>query len=430
MTFNNTLNSFGANRTLQVNDSGTTTFGGVVGGGLALSSLTTDAPGTTAINSTGVTTTGNQTYNDPVTLGANSTLASTGAGTIQFASTLNGGFALTVNTVGNTIFTGAVGGGPALASLTTDAVGATQINGGSVTTTAAQTYGDPVTLGADTTFTGVNVSFNNTLNSSGANRAVTVNDSGTTIFGGVIGGVLPLASLTTDAPGTTAINTSTTTTGAQIYNDPVILGAATTLTSTGNQAITFNSTVNDDGNGATSSALTVNTGGATTFGGDVGNVAPLTSLTTDAGGTTSLRNVTTTGAQTYNDNVTLNSTYTTTNSDFTVAGTTTLAGASTTINTGTGNVTFTGTVNGASALDITNAGGTTTFSSTVGGVTPLASLTATSGNFSIGAPVTTTGNITLTGTGRRLIAYWRPSPRGASGRWPRSWCCLNCWWRR
>jgi hypothetical protein len=47
--------------------------------------------------------------------------------------------------------TGAAGTeGQRLASLATDAAGTTAINGGSVRTSGAQSYGDAVTLGADT----------------------------------------------------------------------------------------------------------------------------------------------------------------------------------------------------------------------------------------------------------------------------------------
>ena len=67
-------------QTLTVNTAGTTTFGGAVGGTTALTSLTTDAAGTTAINGGAVTTTGAQTYNDDVTLGAGTTLARDGRG--------------------------------------------------------------------------------------------------------------------------------------------------------------------------------------------------------------------------------------------------------------------------------------------------------------------------------------------------------------
>ena len=84
----------------------------LTGGNAALVSLTTDANGTgvTQINGGAVNTTGNQTYNDPVVLGANTVLTSTTNGDITFGGTLNGAYTLAVNTAGNSIFNGAVGG--------------------------------------------------------------------------------------------------------------------------------------------------------------------------------------------------------------------------------------------------------------------------------------------------------------------------------
>ena len=63
-----------------MNTAGTTAFNNVVGGGAKLVSITTDLPGGTTINTTGVNTTQTQTYLDPVTLGSNTTLSSIGAG--------------------------------------------------------------------------------------------------------------------------------------------------------------------------------------------------------------------------------------------------------------------------------------------------------------------------------------------------------------
>ena len=123
-------------------------------------------------------------------------------------------------------------------------------------------------------------------------------------------GVTPLTTLTTNAGGTRALNGGTvTTTGAQTYNDAVTLGADTTFTSTGSGAMTLGSTV--DG----AQSLTVNTAGATTLAGPIGGGAPLTSVTTDRPGTVTVGSVTTTGAQSYQENtVSLTGTYTTTNS--------------------------------------------------------------------------------------------------------------------
>ena len=200
-----------------------------------------------------------------------------------------------------------------------------------------------------------------------------------------------LSTLTTNAGGTTALNGGTvTTTGAQTYNDAVTLGAATTLTSTGSGALTLGSTVN----GAQS--LTVNTAGATTLAGPIGGGTPLTSVTTDQPGTVTVGSVTTTGAQSYQENtVSLTGTYTTTNSAFT-AGTAAAAvtlGGNTTITTGTGPIAFNGTINGAQSLTL-NSTGTTTLAGAVGGSTPLSSLTTNAGGTTAvnGGSVTTTGN--------------------------------------
>jgi len=148
--FSGTLDSSGVSRTLAVNTNGTTIFDGAVGSALALSTLTTDAAGGTQLNAN-VSSTGAQTYNDALTVGGAGATLSAGAGNVTFAGTVNGPQALTVNTTGTTTFTGAVGGVTALASLTTNAGGTTVINGGAVTTTGAQTYGDSLTTGGATT---------------------------------------------------------------------------------------------------------------------------------------------------------------------------------------------------------------------------------------------------------------------------------------
>ena len=69
---------------------------------------------------------------------------------------------------------------------------------------------------------------NSTVNSDNTARALTVNsnNNGTTTFNGTVGGTSALASLTTNADGTTDLNanvTTVSTTGDQVYNDAVIL---------------------------------------------------------------------------------------------------------------------------------------------------------------------------------------------------------------
>src|SRR6266498_2704626 len=237
ITFAKTVNAAAAGvQGLTANTAGTTTFGGAVGNNARLANVTTDAAGTTDLNGGAVNTTGNQTYNDDVILTANTTVDSSGAGTLTFAKTVNAAAAgvqtLTANTAGTTIFQGAVGNNARLASLTTDAAGTTAINGGVVNTSGNQTYNDDVILGATTTVdssAGGNITFAKTVNAAAAGvQALTANTAGTTTFGGAVGSGARLASLTTDASGTTAINGGgVNTTGDQTYNDDVTLGADT-----------------------------------------------------------------------------------------------------------------------------------------------------------------------------------------------------------
>ena len=127
VTFQGTVNSETATpRALAVNAGGTTTFGGAVGATNALASLTTDAPGTTAINGGSVRTTGTQTYNDNVTLGA-ATILTTTAG-------------------GDVIVTGAANAGANALTLATGAGDATLLNASNNFATFGVTNGNDVAL--------------------------------------------------------------------------------------------------------------------------------------------------------------------------------------------------------------------------------------------------------------------------------------------
>ncbi|MDF1751242.1 MAG: Ig-like domain-containing protein [Verrucomicrobiales bacterium] len=80
---------------------------------------------------------------------------------------------------------------------------------------------------------------------------------------------------------TTAVAVNTV--GTQTYSASVTLGASTVLNAS---AVTFTGTVDDDGNGATLSDLTINTsGGDITFSNDVGGIVELTGITTGTGAT-------------------------------------------------------------------------------------------------------------------------------------------------
>ncbi|MHC4283957.1 MAG: beta strand repeat-containing protein [Planctomycetota bacterium] len=192
VTFAKTLDSDSGNkRSLLVNASDVTTFNGVVGGIDRLSHLETDAAGRTEISAGTINLDGDSAkFADPVLLTDDLTINEAGSGNIEFVSTVDSkegsNYSLTVNSgAGATIFASAVGSDAlgvlsddeGLGSLTTNAAGTTQINGGSVTTTWDQKYHDAVTLGTDTTLNaGHNVETSSTLYGNGSLIALADNN--------------------------------------------------------------------------------------------------------------------------------------------------------------------------------------------------------------------------------------------------------------
>ncbi|MCX5789644.1 MAG: hypothetical protein NTX64_14240 [Elusimicrobia bacterium] len=279
---------------------------------------------------------GNQTYSGPVTLGADATLTSSGHD-ITLLGTVNGAaHGLTVNKgAGTATFGGIVGGGAGLGSLTVDALGATVLQGGAITTTGDQTYSGPVTLKTvNQALTGAHVNFGDTVGENASeNNALTVN--------GLIG--LNGASVNTGS-------------GAQTYNGAVTLGANETFSGSG---IDFKGTVNADSSART---LRVTDAGATAFEAAVGgaNVHLSWLNVTSAGGTTLGGNVTTAGIQTYQSPVTLSGNATLTGTAVTL-GAVTGGGHDLTL-TNSGSATLNGAVSGVGALTANGAGGLTTYS--------------------------------------------------------------------
>jgi filamentous hemagglutinin family protein len=252
IAFNGAINAATAGtQGLTVNGNTGVTLGDGLGadeiGTTALASLA--VTGATTINSSTITTTGNQTFNSDVTLQQDVTLSNNG-GAIAFNGPVNSDAtarSLAINTApgGSTTFNSNVGNGQALAALAI--TGTTVLNAAQLTTTGTQTYTGAVTVdAAATTLVGSAVTFTDTVNSAaGENNDLTVNTAGggTTNFSGIVGGSDALASLVTNADGTTVFNTSSvTTTGNQTYNDAVRLNQNLTLTSN-NGTLQFNSTV-------------------------------------------------------------------------------------------------------------------------------------------------------------------------------------------
>jgi hypothetical protein len=248
-----------------LNSTAATTLGGAMTAG----SLTTNAGGTTAINGGAVTTTGAQTYNDAVTINAAGNATTLTGTNVTFASSVrsatDGEDALTVTGSGTTTFVGAVGdNSQRLAALTSNGGGTTILNGGSVTTTGAQTFTDAVvmdTAGNLMTFTGSDVSFGSSLRSlTDGEEALVVNTTGITSFGGPVGdNGQRLATLTSNTTGLTAINADITTVGAQTYYDDVRIDGDAILTTT-NSAVTFADDI--DSQALEANDLTVNSGTA------------------------------------------------------------------------------------------------------------------------------------------------------------------------
>ncbi len=270
-------------------------------------------------------------------------------GNVTVNSTVNGAYPFLISSAGTTTLNGAIGNLDPAASVTISSGVVTLFNGGSINTIGAQTFNGAWVLGADSTFTATNnnVIFNGTIDQDTSVRALTINSGfgdislnaavGTGVNGalGVIqlnstgvttlGDVINAASLTTNNGGSTVISSSTlTTSGAQIYNDAVVLGHNAVLNAS---SVSFNNTV--DRNAVAADNLTVNTGaGDITFNGNVGagvngavgalilnstgntifnGTVQAASVTTDVGGTTLLNggSVLTSGAQTYHDAISL-----------------------------------------------------------------------------------------------------------------------------
>ncbi|QDT52113.1 hypothetical protein Pan44_01220 [Caulifigura coniformis] len=206
-----------------------------------LASLTVTGPAAT-IGAGSIETTGVQTYDAPVQLAADVSLT---ASVVTFlGQVVGGGHSLQI--AGDASFgDDAADSVTGLSTLTVE--GATTFHTSVVTTSGGQTYKGPVTvastngllsltgggpidfqstllLSADlTVVSGDDVTFGGAVD--GAHDLI-VNTSGMTAFNGAVGGTTALASITTDAGGTTLINGGLIrTSGDQFYGDDVELGA-------------------------------------------------------------------------------------------------------------------------------------------------------------------------------------------------------------
>jgi filamentous hemagglutinin family protein len=236
---------------LTVNNEGTTTFNGAIGGTTALTSLTTNDPsfaiGKAVMNGKTITLAGNSaTFNNAVVL--NDDLEIVDTGNVAFLGTVdsgvNGAKSLTVTTAGKVFLSSGVGFSSPLDSL---AVTGSQIGiGDSIETLHAQTFNGPTVLNGAIIFTatdaGGDISFLGTVDSYDTNQFLKANAAGDITFGGKVGGSTLVSLLEATAGGTIFVNGGLVATkGSQTYYDQVSV-AGTVFVSTGGELI-FNAGV-------------------------------------------------------------------------------------------------------------------------------------------------------------------------------------------
>ena len=381
-------------------------------GGVTFASFTTAAP---ILLAGSVTTSGSQTYLDPVVLSADTTLTSSG-GSIHVAGTIDGttlgSQSLTLSApAGNIALDSVVGGKVALDNFTLTANTATLP---SIFTTGSQTVavssgtlegthtfsstftasGELVLIGDTTLIDTTSGDINIGMGITGA-HALTIDDTvGTVRLTGGTDAANPLTSLSITAQ-SIMLGGAITTTGVQSYTGPLTLASNAMLDATGQ--ITLAGTIDGP------HTLILASSGGLVISGAIGAVTALTGFSASGpitaatlnvtAGTIALGNVTTTGAQSYTGATTLDGTYGA--SSFAETGAVVLGGA-TSITASAGNVTFGGTVDGAQSLALTDTTGTVGVAGLVGGKTALSSLTINAATISVGS-VTTTGAQTYDG---------------------------------
>jgi hypothetical protein len=233
-----------------------------------------------------------------VTGAIDTTGAATGAGGVSLSASGSGTNTLTVSP-GASI---AAGGMVSLSA--TNGINLGCNVSGTTVSFSVLTTGKGMTLSADVVVTAGAVAFNCPVDG-GHNLTVNSTSTSGTSFSASLGSTTPLTSLTIN--GTTGLGSlsstsgvSVQTTGAQTYNGSVTLFADTTLTSTSGGNITFgNLVISWLPETFKYFALTVNTGGTTTFKNGVGDdLHSMSTLTIGGGGTSVFNggNAQTTGA--------------------------------------------------------------------------------------------------------------------------------------
>ncbi|MFC2330313.1 MAG: FlgD immunoglobulin-like domain containing protein [Treponema sp.] len=376
------------------------TFAGITGGTTPLTTLTTGT-GLTAINAASIKTSGIQTYKGAVLLNQTASLEGS---LVNFMSTLNGAFALTLAGGTAQTFSGIVGGTTPLSALATG-TGFTTIDTTSIKTSGTQTYNGAVSLNKSTSLEGSLVKFAGPLDGA---FALTLAGATAQTFAGITGGTTPLTTLTTGT-GLTKINAaSIKTSGTQTYKGKLELGANAKIQTVTAAAVTFEETVNSASAGTNEYSLTISGLAKPEFKKDVGFGAKgLAVLTTDTNTETVINTagIKTSGTQAYKGKVTLSK--------------------NTTLTAPASNIKFDETVDGAQSLTIAG-NAAVEFNNLVGSATPLTALTTgtglttinttsikTSGNQEYKGAVSLSENTTLTASAPSSVIKFDATVDGA-----------------
>ena len=329
------------------------TFTGIVGGTTPLTTLTTGT-GLTTINAASIKTSGTQTYKGAVSVNQTASLEGS---LVNFMSTLNGAFALTLAGGTAQTFSGIVGGTTPLSALATG-TGLTTIDTTSIKTSGTQTYNGAVSLNKSTSLEGSLVKFAGPLDGA---FALTLAGATAQTFAGITGGTTPLTTLTTGTGLTTINAASIKTSGTQTYKGKLELGANAKIQTVTAAAVTFEETVNSASAGTNEYSLTISGLAKPEFKKDVGFGAKgLAALTTDTNTETVINTagIKTLGTQAYKGKVTLSK--------------------NTTLTAPASNIKFDETVDGAQSLTIAG-NAAVEFNNLVGSATPLTALTTGTG---------------------------------------------------
>lgn len=365
--------------TINLNNTGALNLGGAVGQTTRLGTLTVaDGDAVTFdvdVNAAGV----DVTANDVTVNGTIDTTA--GGSTFTVASTLDAS-AGSLTSTGDIMQVGAgvvTLGSDVTAGGDASFDGVVTLTGGDINAGGDATFNDDANLTGNV-IAGNDAAFNGDATITGD---VTTGNDATFAGDATLNGVVTAGNDAT-FNGDASLGGDVTAGNDAAFNGAVTLAGDRTITGSN---VAFNSTVDSDG---TARSLSVNTsgGGTTTFGGDVGGSAALSSLTTNADGTTNLgAAITTTNGTTINDALTL-------------------TGTSSITDSGTNGITI-GTVDGPFGLTMTSSSDVTV--GDVGATTRLGSLTIQSGtgdNDTIlftGTEVNTSGDIILNAAGRAAV---------------------------